>query len=302
MRLVTFDADGGRMRPGAMVPTDRGDAVLDLGAAGVRDVVELLAAPPERFAEVRAVVATAPAEALRPLGTVRLGPPVTPRTIWCLGYNYRGHVPDGTDPARDDPEFPDVFVKTANVLRGPDDPVVLPPAAQHVDYEGEIAVVVGARAHRVPLARAMDHVAGYVLFNDVSSRDWQARTSQWELGKCFDGFGPLGPWIVTADELADIDDQVLEVERDGVVTVRQNTSTMVFDVASLVHYLSQVATLEPGDVISTGTPQKLPEAAAAHRPLAHGDAVTVRAPALGELTTTFVDPEATVSTVPGGLP
>ena len=176
------------------------------------------------------------------------------------------------------------------MLAGPDDPVRLPAASTDVDYEGEIAIVIGRRAHEVPLEDAMDHVAGYTLFNDVSARDWQSRSSQWELGKCFDGFGPLGPAIVTADEIADPHDLLLEVERDGVVTVSQSTSTMVFSVPFLVHYLSRVMTLEPGDVISSGTPQKLPEALAAHRPLGPGDAVTLRVTGLGELTTTFTDP------------
>jgi 2-keto-4-pentenoate hydratase/2-oxohepta-3-ene-1,7-dioic acid hydratase in catechol pathway len=113
------------------------------------------------------------------------------------------------------------------------------------------------------------------------------------MGKCLDGFGQLGPAVVTADEVADFHDLTVEVERDGVVTVSQSTSTMVFRLPFLVHYLSQVMTLEPGDVISTGTPQKLPEALAAHRPLVHGDAVTIRVAGLGALTTRFAgaDPE-----------
>jgi 2-keto-4-pentenoate hydratase/2-oxohepta-3-ene-1,7-dioic acid hydratase in catechol pathway len=178
-------------------------------------------------------------------------------------------------------------VKTPNVLAGPSDAVPLAAASDDIDYEGEIALVIGRRARNVPIESAMDHVAGYTLFNDVSARDWQGRSSQWELGKCFDGFGPLGPAIVTADEIADPHDLLLEVERDGVVTVSQRTSTMVFPMAFLVHYLSQVMTLEPGDIISTGTPQKLPAARAAHRPLVHGDAVTMRVAGIGELTTTF---------------
>ena len=136
----------------------------------------------------------------------------------------------------------------------------------------------------------MDYVAGYALFNDVSDRDWQGRQSQWELGKCFDGFGPLGPTLVTVDEIADPHDLLVEVVRDGEVTVSQSTSTMIFSFAYVVHYLSQVMTLEVGDIISTGTPQKLPHALEAHRPLAHGDAVTVRVGGLGELTTRFTDP------------
>jgi 2-keto-4-pentenoate hydratase/2-oxohepta-3-ene-1,7-dioic acid hydratase in catechol pathway len=215
---------------------------------------------------------------------------VRPGKILCLGYNYRGHVAAGEDPTAGDPEYPDVFVKTPNVLAAPDAPVVLPVASSDVDYEGEIALVIGRRAFAVPLESALDHVAGYTLFNDVSDRQWQGRSSQWELGKCFDGFGPLGPELITADAVPDPQDLLVEVVRDGVVTVSQNTSTMIFSMAFIVHYLSQVMTLEPGDIISTGTPQKLPEALEKHRPLAHGDAVTIRVTGLGELTTTFVNP------------
>ncbi len=143
------------------------------------------------------------------------------------------------------PEFPDVFVKTPNTLSGPDDVVALPAVADDVDYEGEIAVVIGRRAHAVSVEDAMDHVAGYTLFDDVSDRSWQRRQSQWALGKCFDGFGQLGPAVVTADEVPDFHDLTVEVVRDDVVTVSQSTSTMVFR-PFLVSYLSQVMTLEPG--------------------------------------------------------
>ncbi len=134
----------------------------------------------------------------------------------------------------------------------------------------------------------MDHVAGYTLFNDVTARDWQRRTSQWALGKSFDTFGPLGPWIVTSDAVADPHDLLVEVVRDGVVTVSQSTSTMVFSMAFLVHHLSQVMTLDAGDVISTGSPQKLATVQDAHTPLAPGDAVTIRVAGIGELTTSFL--------------
>ena len=150
--------------------------------------------------------------------------------------------------------------------------------------------MIGRRAHGVALEDALDHVGGYTILNDVSDRAWQRRQSQWALGKCSDGFAPLGPWVVTADDVADPQDLLVEVVRDGAVTVSQSTSTTIFSVAFVVHYLSQIMTLEIGDVISTGTPQKLPEANDSHRPLAAGDAVTVRISGLGTLTTTFIDP------------
>jgi len=289
MRLVTFAHPGGD-RPGAVIAAEGGDRLLDLGevAAGVVQIV----ADDAALSAARAAVGAAEAASaqLPRVADAVLRPPVRPGAIVCLGYNYRGHVPAGEDPTAGDPEFPDVFVKTPNVLAAPGDAVLIPAVSTHVDYEGEIALVIGRRAHAVPLESAMEHVAGYAIFNDVTDRDWQGRQSQWALGKCFDGFGPLGPELVTTDEIADPHDLLVEVVRDGEVTVSQSTSTMIFSFAYVVHYLSQVMTLEPGDIISTGTPQKLPAALESHRPLAHGDAVTVRIGGLGELTTRFIDP------------
>lgn len=281
MRLARIDGGTGE-RSVAVVSGATGDHVLDLGP---RPLGELFA----ELDGIRDLIETTDAATLPPLDPSSLRAPVRPRILACLGYNYRGHVPDGVDPTTDDPATPDVFVKTANTLGGPNDPVVVPAVADDVDYEGEVAVVIGRRAHDVPLAEAMSYVAGYTVLNDVSDRSWQRKQSQWALGKCFDGFAPLGPWLVTADEV-DPQDLLVEVVRDGVVTVSQSTATTIFSVAFVVHHLSQVMTLEPGDVVSTGTPQKLPDAQEAHRPLAPGDAVTVRISGLGELTTTFVAP------------
>jgi 2-keto-4-pentenoate hydratase/2-oxohepta-3-ene-1,7-dioic acid hydratase in catechol pathway len=286
VRLVRYRAaravdTAGAARSGAVVAVDGVDRVVDLGPATLTD---LLAADRDALdrAGARADVAD-PA-----LSSVRLEAPVRPGKILCLGYNYRGHVPDGVDPTADDPAFPDVFVKTPNTLGGPTDPVIVPAVADDVDYEGEVAVVIGRRAKDVDEAAALAHVAGYTILNDVSDRSWQRRQSQWAMGKCFDGFAPLGPWLVTPDEAGDPQDMLVEVVRDGIVTVSQSTATTIFSVARVVSYLSSVMTLEPGDVISTGTPQKLPDAQAAHRPLRPGDAVTVRIERLGELTTTFI--------------
>lgn len=300
MRLVTHHA-GGTARPGALLAGPAGDRLLDLGPVlPGRTVVDVLRDPAVRAAAQAAVDAADPG-ALPDAAAVRLAPPVRPGKILCLGHSYSGHLGRGRAPD-DVPAFPDVFVKTPNTLCGPHDPVVLPPAAQHVDYEGEVAVVVGRTAHRVPLDGAEAYVGGLTLFDDVSARDWQSLTSQWTLGKCADGFGQLGPAVVTADEALPITGRELTVERDGVVTVRSSTDALVFSPAFLVHHLSQVLTLEPGDVIATGTPAKLPGAAAAHVPLRHGDAVTIAVTGLGSLTTTFVDgpPPAPRPDTPGG--
>jgi 2-keto-4-pentenoate hydratase/2-oxohepta-3-ene-1,7-dioic acid hydratase in catechol pathway len=285
MRLLSYHADG-QERPGAVVP---GDRVLDLGPIAAGASLAQILTDDTALAAVRAAVAQADPATLPRLADVRLAPPVRPGKILCLGYNYQGHVEAGSAPQA--PPYPNVFVKTPNTICGPCEPVVMPRAATEVDYEGEIAVVIGRLARDVTEADAMAHVAGYTLFNDVSDRGWQQRASQWTLGKCIDGFGPLGPWIVTTDEVPDLPGRELVVERDGVVTVRSSTDAMFYGVAFLVHYLSQVVTLLPGDIISTGTPARSDHAQAAHKPLAHGDTVTIRATGLGELTTTFVSME-----------
>lgn len=284
MRFVSYRHPEG-VRAAVIVASADGDRVFDLP-----DELVSILADSSKLVAARAAAGAADVAHLTRLSDVALAPPVRPGKIVCLGYNYRGHVADGTTDSEPDPEFPDVFVKTPNVLIGPADAVVLPLVPADVDYEGEIALVIGRRAKDVPLESALEHVAGYTLFNDVTARDWQRRTSQWALGKSFDTFGPLGPWIVTPDEIADPHDLLVEVVRDGVVTVSQSTSTMIFSMAFIVQYLSTVMTLEPGDIISTGTPQKLPEAQRDHRSLADGDAVTIRVGGIGELTTMFTNP------------
>ena len=286
MRLVTYSTHDGS-RPGAVVPAADGDRLLDLGH--VAGSVTTLLSDAAAMASARAAVAASDPSSLPVLDPATLIAPVMPGKMLCLGYNYRGHVPDGAEPEAE-PEYPDVFVKTPNAFGGPNDLVAIPPGATDVDYEGEVAVVIGRRAQRVSIEEALDHVAGYTILNDVSDRAWQRRQSQWALGKCSDGFAPIGPWIVTADDVPDPQDLLVEVERDGEVTVSQSTSTTIFSVAFVIHHLSQVLTLEPGDIVSTGTPQKLPAAQEAHRPLAAGDAVTVRISGIGELTTRFTSP------------
>ncbi|WP_317230072.1 fumarylacetoacetate hydrolase family protein [Clavibacter sp. MX14-G9D] len=287
VRLLRHSSPDGD-RTAVVVPRPDGDRALDLGAVPVARVLadDALLADARRRLVAAEDGSGADAAALPRVADLRLLPPVTPGKILCIGYNYRGHVPPG-DPERPVPEVPDVFVKTPNTLAAPGDPVTIPAGADDVDYEGEIAVVIGRGGRDIPLADAAAHIGGYTLMDDVSERTWQGRSSQWTLGKCADGFAPLGPWLVTPDDVPDPHDLRLEVERDGRVTVSQGTADLVFPMTALVHHLSQGMTLEPGDVISTGSPQKLPDALAAHRPLADGDAVTVRVDGLGSLTTTF---------------
>lgn len=284
MRLVTY-VTAGEERPGALVSHDGADRLVDLGPLAPR-LLDVLV-DEDTLAAARHAVRTADLAALPLAADVRLAPPVRPRTMLAVGYNYEGHRGPAAPAA---PTVPNIFVKTPGTLSGPHDPVPLPAVPAEVDYEGEIAVVIRRRARHVSEADALAHVAGYTLFNDVTARDWQHATSQWTLGKCFDGFAQLGPAIVTVDDAGELDGVTLEVERDGIVTARATTAQMVFTVARLVHLLSQVMTLEPGDVIATGSAAKLPEASAAHVPLADGDAVNITATGLGSLTTRFIAP------------
>lgn len=165
---------------------------------------------------------------------------------------------------------------------------MLPPESDQIDYEAELAVVIGRRARRVREADALSYAAGYTILNDVSARDYQNRTSQWMLGKCFDTFGPMGPALVTADEIPDPQMLDLRLTLNGLELQCTNTRLMIFQVPFLIAYLSSVMTLEPGDIISTGTPAKT-EAAKTVAPFMHdGDVVTIRIEGLGELSNPVV--------------
>lgn len=184
----------------------------------------------------------------------RLGVPVAGiRQFVCIGLNYRQHAQEA---GMDIPEYPVVFNKAITSLAGPNDDVVLPEGSTACDWEIELGFVIGTPARRVSRQQALSHVAGYCLANDISERDWQIkRGGQWGKGKSFDGFGPLGPWLVTADELPDPQDIPLELSVNGVVRQRSSTRDMIFSVAEVIAHLSEFMTLLPGDVVITGTPQ-----------------------------------------------
>ncbi|SEB05392.1 fumarylacetoacetate hydrolase family protein [Variovorax sp. YR216] len=190
---------------------------------------------------------------LVPKGT-RLGVPVAGvRQFVAIGLNYRKHAEEA---GLEIPKEPVVFTKALTSLAGPDDDVRLPPGSEAGDWEIELGFVIGTIARNVPVQSALSHVAGYCLANDVSERDWQIkRGGQWGKGKSFDGFGPVGPWLVTSDEIADPQAIPLELRVNDEVRQRSNTADMIFPVAQLVSYLSQFMTLLPGDVVITGTPQ-----------------------------------------------
>ena len=192
------------------------------------------------------------ARAAYALDAVEYLPPVYPSKIMAIGRNYFDHAAEG---GSEPPPAPLLFAKLANSLTAHNAPIELPEISTQVDFEAELAVVIGRRARRVSEADALDHVFGYSLIHDVSARDLQFADGQWIRGKSLDTFAPLGPFITTSDEIEDVQALKIEGILNGQVMQSSNTSKMIFKVSYLIHYLSQAITLEPGDVIATGTPE-----------------------------------------------
>jgi 2-keto-4-pentenoate hydratase/2-oxohepta-3-ene-1,7-dioic acid hydratase in catechol pathway len=188
----------------------------------------------------------------QPLGQVRLRAPVPcPQKLIALGWNYREHVGEQGGKL---PEAPLIFSKFPSAVTGPYDPIVIPRSNPQVDYEVELGVVIGRRGKRIAEAKAYEHVAGYLVFNDVSARAWQFSDKQWTRGKSCDTFAPLGPWLTTKDEIADPHKLAVETRVNGEVRQHSNTSYMVFRIPMLIAHISESITLESGDIIATGTP------------------------------------------------
>lgn len=201
-----------------------------------------------------------------------LPPVASPEKIICIGLNYRDHAAESK---MEIPKEPVIFNKFNNALIGSAGPVLLPSNSQQVDYEAELAVVIGASAKRVSREEASRFVAGYTVMHDVSARDWQFRTGQWMSGKTFDTFGPCGPHLVTPDEVGDPHDLDIRLTLNGQVMQDSNTNNLIFDIPTLISYLSHIFTLKAGDIISTGTP---PGVGFARRPqvfLKDGDLVEI---------------------------
>ncbi|WP_407542548.1 fumarylacetoacetate hydrolase family protein (plasmid) [Deinococcus radiomollis] len=189
---------------------------------------------------------------LLPESAIEFGPPVPdPDKIICLGVNYREHAAEAQQQL---PVAPMFFAKFRNSLIGPSDAVILPRVSSQIDYEGELCAVIGKRCKEVSETEALEYVAGYTLMNDISARDVQLQTSQWMAGKALDTFAPMGPGIVPASMLRDPQNLTLTTRVNGQVVQQDNTGQMIFSVAQAVSFLSQLMTLEPGDIIATGTP------------------------------------------------
>lgn len=215
------------------------------------------------------------------LGEVRILPPVlTPTKIVCLGLNYRSHADEaGQEP----PETPTFFAKFPNALAGPDTEVRLPAYSQKVDYEAEVAFVVGRRCKDVAEEDALNAIAGYTLVNDLSARDFQFKTPQWQPGKVFDGSAPCGPALVTPDDAGPHDGIEIKLKLNGTTMQHATTGDLIHSIPALVAHLSMLMTLEPGDLVSTGTPAGVGSVRKPRVWLQPGDEVVIESPTLGRL-------------------
>ncbi len=211
---------------------------------------------------------------------IHLGPPIPdPDKIICLGLNYRSHAEEAGFSV---PKVPILFAKYRNALNGPASPIILPGLSEEVDYEGELAVVIGKRCKNVAAEQALEYAAGYMAFDDISARDLQMRTGQWLSGKALDTFAPCGPALVV-NEIRDPQKLNIMTRVNGQVLQQSNTCNMIFSVAETISYISQLMTLEPGDIIATGTPEGVGFKRNPPIFLHHGDVVEVEVEGIGIL-------------------
>jgi 2-keto-4-pentenoate hydratase/2-oxohepta-3-ene-1,7-dioic acid hydratase in catechol pathway len=283
VRLVSFSLAGGVPRPGLVV----GDEVVDLSdpATGLPSTMrELLALGPDGLEAAGAAVAGGAAR--HALAGVRRHAPVPdPPAILAIGMNYRAHV---AEMGREPPEWQYWFNKQRTSIAGPGDDIVLPAVSDMVDYEGELAMVIGRRCQHVPADRAHEVVAGYTIVNDVSARDWQWRTPTFTVGKSFDTHAPCGPELVTGDELGDPGALTIRTWVNDELRQDSTTADMIFGCAAMIAYLTTAFPLEPGTVIATGTPAGVGAGLDPPRFLSGGDTVRIAIEGIGELSNPVV--------------
>ncbi len=258
MRLVTFENQFGEMRLGVLAP----NGVLDLSAAAQRaglpqknfqGMNDFLAAGDSAMSLAKSLIKAEIKENFFALGEVQLRAPVPrPGKIVAVGLNYRDHFMETG--LSELPKSPLIFAKFPTSICGPGDDIVLPAPDANVDFEAELAVVIGRRGKRIPAQKALEYVGGYVPLNDVSARRWQFADKQWVRGKSCDTFCPIGPYLTTLDEVQDAHALAIWTRVNGEVMQSSNTSNLIFGVPELIEYISASITLEPGDIIATGTP------------------------------------------------
>lgn len=279
MRLITFrpKGGGGRERPGAMA----GDEVVDLGGLDLDapgQMIQFLEAGTQALEQARALIASG--EGRLAVSEVTLTAPVRPRKFFAIGLNYADHIAES---GLERPQHMTVFAKANSCVVGPYDEIRRPLVSNMLDYEGELGFIIGRRCRHVSAEDAGKVIAGYTVINDYSVRDWQMMTSQWSIGKSFDTHGPIGPAIVTGDELGDPHSLDIRTYVNGDQRQSSNTSQLIFSCFDQVEILSKVCTLEPGDVIATGTPAGVAGAEKEPRWLVPGDRVRVEIDGIGAL-------------------
>ncbi|HXC55395.1 MAG TPA: fumarylacetoacetate hydrolase family protein [Rhizomicrobium sp.] len=275
MKLATFKVDGiehiGAVEDGGLI--DLSDRHL------ARNMIELIARWPELREKVLRIVAEEKPRFL--LGDVHLCAPVPrPQKVMAIGLNYADHIAES---GAQTPEKQIWFAKLGNAVNGPHDPIQVPKASKAIDWEAELVFVIGRRCRHVPKERAQDVIFGYACGNDISVRDWQFHTPQWLVGKSFDTHAPIGPWIVTADEVGDPHALGIRCLVNGTVKQNSNTKNLVFNCFDQIAYLSQAMTLEPGDMVFTGTPGGVGQSMKPPQFLKPGDTVRVEIDRIGAI-------------------
>lgn len=277
MRLVTYIGPGEAALAGVVSE----EQVYSLQPLGFANVLSVIAGGAAARTAIDGYLRSLPASDGKPLNqAVLLAPVPRPPKFICVGLNYRDHAAEAR---MEIPSVPTIFSKFSSCVIGPDAPIVLPKNSVKPDYEAEFAFVIGSAGRHIPAARWRDHVYGYMCVNDVSARDFQMATSQWLMGKTFDSFAPTGPWLTTADEIEDPHNLDIRMEINGELLQNSNTKNLIFNIPQLIEYLSSVFTLEPGDVVTTGTPAGVGFSHKPPRWLKVGDEAVVTVQGLGSL-------------------
>lgn len=275
MRFLTFQINETAPRPGVLVSDD---TVADVSGAGFGELLDIISGGAEALDRVQRWLST---PSPQPIAAVKVCAPIPrPPKLICVGLNYRDHAEESK---MEIPKVPTIFSKFSSSVIGPGDNIVLPKNSTKPDYEAEFAFVIGKRGRHVHRDKWREYVFGYTNLNDVSARDFQMATTQWLMGKTFDTFAPMGPFLVTADEIDDPHALDISMTINGEVLQRSNTRHLIFPIPDLVAYLSSVFTLEPGDVVSTGTPAGVGFARKPPRFLRAGDECVVEVQGLGRL-------------------
>ncbi len=276
MQLVTYQHNG-HQHAGVV----QNDTVISLKSAGLPDMLSVLQGGPEALRRIGVLLAKPPAEGVTPLSDVKLCAPVPkPTKIVCVGLNYRDHA---IESKMEIPSRPTIFSKYNNTVIGPGDNIVIPNNTQKPDYEAEFAFVIGKGGRHIKAADWPEHVFGYMNLNDVSARDVQLAVSQWVMGKTFDTFAPMGPYLVTADEIKDPHNLNISLTLNGETVQNSNTKELIFKIPDLIEFLSSIMTLEAGDIVSTGTPSGVGMAWNPPKWLKPGDETVVTVEGLGSL-------------------